>query len=197
MIGRYNMMNALAAATLATHFGIGPEDIASALETASPSEMRGEIIRFAGGITLVDDSYNSNPVALLSVVRALKEELEALRRVAKDELQVSRRIVIAGEMLELGPESAQMHRAVGGEIAHLDIDLLWGVRGMARELVEGARDEGMPLEMTRFFATSEEAGAALLDVVSPGDVILVKGSRGVQTDKIVKVLRESLSVLEK
>lgn len=197
MIGRYNMMNALAAAAVTTYFGIGPEDIASALNSASPSEMRGEIIRFAGGITLVDDSYNSNPVALLSVVRALKEELEASRRVAKDELQVSRRMVVAGEMLELGPESAQMHRTVGGEIAHLDIDLLWGVRGMARELVEGARDEGIPHERTRFFATSEEAAAALLDVVSPGDVILVKGSRGVQTDKIVKMLRESLSVLEK
>jgi UDP-N-acetylmuramoyl-tripeptide--D-alanyl-D-alanine ligase len=139
--------------------------------------MRGEVLNFAAGFTVVDDSYNSNPRSLLSMVHTLAD--------AKD--KVKRRIVIAGEMLELGPESPQMHREAGHEIAGLGIDLVWGVRGLATELVAGAREKGS--SGTRFFATSDEAAAAAINEVREGDLILVKGSRSVETDKVVKALK--------
>lgn len=180
MPGRHNLMNALAAATVATCFGIEPEEIAQALSGCHASEMRGEVLDFAAGFTVVDDSYNSNPRALLSMVRTLVESGQTAKR----------RIVIAGEMLELGSESARLHRETGRMIAQAGIDLLWGVRDLAREIVEGAREAGMSREAVRFFNSSEEAARALPEELREGDLVLVKGSRGVKTDLIVRVLRE-------
>ena len=181
MAGHHNLMNALAAASVATCLQISPAEIAGALESVKPPRMRGEVLDFAAGFTVVDDSYNSNPRSLLSMARTIAETEAASAR---------RRIIIAGEMLELGPESSRMHRETGGEIARLGIDLLWGVRGHALEMIEGALMSGMKEETTRFFESSEEAARALLDVIGEGDLVLVKGSRGVRTDVVVSALRE-------
>lgn len=185
MTGRHNLMNALAAAAVATCLEIKPDEIAAALKSVRPPQMRGEVIDFAAGFTVVDDSYNSNPRSLLSMMRAITET-EAVAR---------RRIVIAGEMLELGPAGALMHREAGREIAAAGIDLLWGVRGLGIELVEGAREAGMKMEHARFFETSEEAAVALSQEVRAGDLVLVKGSRGVRTDKVVQLLRDRFPIV--
>ena len=185
MTGRHNLMNALAAAAVATCFDIGPAEIASALRTARPPQMRGEVLNFAAGFTVVDDSYNSNPRSLTSMVSAIGETEAAAKR----------RIVLAGEMLELGPDAAEMHRAAGREIAKVGIDLLWGVRGLGVEIVRGAREAGMQSAAARFFETSEEAAAALTEELREGDLVLVKGSRGVRTDKVVQSLRERFSIV--
>lgn len=177
MSGRHNLMNALAAAAVATCLRIPPQPIADALRVVKPPGMRGETLDFAAGFTVVDDSYNSNPRSLTSMVRTIVEEGEARKR----------RIVIAGEMLELGPDEARLHREAGNEIARAGVDLLWGIRGLATEIIAGARTAG--LTATRFFDSSQEAATALLDEVREGDLILVKGSRGVATDKIVSALR--------
>jgi UDP-N-acetylmuramoyl-tripeptide--D-alanyl-D-alanine ligase len=142
--------------------------------------MRGDVLDFAAGFTVVDDSYNSNPRSLLSMVRTVSES----------EAAATRRIVVAGEMLELGPESQEMHREVGSEIARLGIDVLWGVRGEAEEMIAGARAAGMRSDAMRFFESSEEAASALAAEIREGDLVLVKGSRGVRTDKVVSALRE-------
>lgn len=181
--GRHNLMNALAAAAVATCFDVAPDKIAAALSTAAPAAMRGEVLHFKNGFTVVDDSYNSNPRSLLSMVQALAAGGGAER--------IKRRIVVAGEMLELGDESDQMHRDVGRDIALAGVDFLWGVRGRAREILEGAREAGMTDEQMRFFEDSEAAGRALVEWAQTGDLILVKGSRGVKTDRVVKMLRES------
>jgi UDP-N-acetylmuramoyl-tripeptide--D-alanyl-D-alanine ligase len=178
MTGAHNLMNSLAASAVATALRIKPELIADALRTVKPPKMRGEVLNFAGAFTVVDDSYNSNPRSLLSMVRTLAE--------AKD--GVKRRIVIAGEMLELGPESPQMHHEAGHEIARLGIDLVWGVRGLAADLIAGANETNPAA--TRFFESSDEAAAAIIDEVREGDLVLVKGSRSVETDKVVKRLKE-------
>src|SRR5882724_149068 len=157
MTGQHNLMNALAASAVATALKVKPELIADALRTARPPRMRGEVLDFANGFTVVDDSYNSNPRSLVGMVRTLAEASE----------NVSRRIVIAGEMLELGPESPQMHREVGHEIARLGIDVLWGVRGLASEIVSAAREAG--LAATSFFESSDDAAAAALKEVRAGD----------------------------
>jgi UDP-N-acetylmuramoyl-tripeptide--D-alanyl-D-alanine ligase len=177
MSGRHNLMNALAAAAVATSFEIGTEEIAAALATAKPPRMRGEVVDFAAGFRVIDDSYNSNPRSLLNMVHTMAEGGATARR----------RIVIAGEMLELGPEAPALHREAGREIAVAGVDLLWGVRGLAAEIVAGANSAG--LVRTNFFESSETAAEALVNEISEGDLVLIKGSRGVATDKIVTLLR--------
>jgi UDP-N-acetylmuramoyl-tripeptide--D-alanyl-D-alanine ligase len=182
MSGLHNLMNALAAAAVATCFQIPPDRIASVLQEVKPPGMRGETLDFAAGFTVVDDSYNSTPRSLISMVRTIAEAGEARKR----------RIVIAGEMLELGPDEARLHREAGAGIARIGVDVLWGIRGLAAELVAGAQAAG--LTATRFYNNSQEAAAALMDEVKEGDLILVKGSRGVATDKIVNALRERFAL---
>jgi len=181
MTGQHNLMNALAASAVATALKVKPELIADALRSAKPPRMRGEVLDFGAGFTVVDDSYNSNPRSLVSMVRTLATSGKA-----------ERRIVISGEMLELGPEAAEMHRQVGQEIARLGIDVLWTVRGLGREIAGAAREAG--LAATRFFESSEEAAVEILKEVRAGDLILVKGSRSVQTDKVVKALKEHFAL---
>jgi UDP-N-acetylmuramoyl-tripeptide--D-alanyl-D-alanine ligase len=188
--GRHNLSNALAAAAVATCLGVAPEVIARALGTARASEMRGEVFEFAAGFTVVDDSYNSNPRSLLSMARALVEGRGAAEGAARGETEARRTIVVAGEMLELGGTAAQLHREAGREIAAMGADVLWGVRGLARELVEGAREAGMGEGAARFFETTAEAAGALASEVRAGDLVLVKGSRGVHMEEIVRRLRE-------
>jgi len=178
MSGRHNLSNALAASAVGTAFSITPEEIAKALKSAQPPKMRGEVLDFAAGFTVVDDSYNSNPRSLLNMVRTMVEGGQSRKRL----------IVIAGEMLELGPDEASLHRDAGREIARHGINVVWGVRGLAKEIVAGANEAG--LSAAKFFNSSEEVGAELIREVKEGDLILVKGSRGVATDKVVKALRE-------
>jgi len=182
LIGRHNVYNALAAAAVASYFGFEPEQIASRLATSEPSKMRGELIRFANGVTVIDDSYNSNPQALLQSVRAM---LDVANSGAS-----GRRVVVAGEMLELGDHGPDLHRKCGREIAAMGIDVLIGVRGLASELVAGAVEtSGSAARLTSFCETPEEAAEMLVAGAVPGDVILVKGSRGVRMEIVVERLK--------
>ncbi|MEJ7615452.1 MAG: UDP-N-acetylmuramoyl-tripeptide--D-alanyl-D-alanine ligase [Pyrinomonadaceae bacterium] len=179
--GRHNLLNALAAAAIATALKVEPEPIARALGGTAPSEMRGEVLEFAAGFSVIDDTYNSNPRSLISAARSLGE----------GDGEAGRRIVVAGEMLELGPDSAEMHREAGTLLAALGVDLLWGVRGHAQHIIDGATEkEGLSLAQTHFFSDVRMAATALADEVRAGDVILVKGSRGVRMDVVMKALRE-------
>jgi UDP-N-acetylmuramoyl-tripeptide--D-alanyl-D-alanine ligase len=182
LIGRHNVYNALAAAAVASYFGATPEQIASRLATSEPSKMRGELIRFANGVTVIDDSYNSNPQALLQSVRAMLD--------VANSGGAGRRIVAAGEMLELGDHGPDLHRKCGREIAALGIDVLIGVRGLASELVAGAVERsGSAARLTSFCETPEEAAEILVAGAVPGDMILVKGSRGVRMEIVVERLK--------
>jgi UDP-N-acetylmuramoyl-tripeptide--D-alanyl-D-alanine ligase len=173
LIGRHNVYNALAAAAVAHGFGLGPDTIAGRLATAAPSKMRGELIRLSNGATVIDDSYNSNPQALLESVRAMPVAGEFRRR-----------IVAAGEMLELGAMAGDLHRQCGRDIAAMKIDWLLGVRGQARAMVESARDS----IRAGFCETPEDAAAELIAELRAGDLVLVKGSRGVRMERIVEKL---------
>ena len=179
MSGRHNLMNALAAAAVGTCLELSPQQIAAALKDVRPPAMRGATLDFAAGFRVVDDSYNSNPRSLLSMVRTIVEATEDSKR----------RIVVAGEMLELGPNEAELHREAGREIARMGVDVLWGVRGLAEQLVAGAKEAG--LDQVRFFNNSDEAAAAIVGEIVSGDLVLIKGSRGVATDKIVSAIRKS------
>lgn len=181
--GRHNLMNALAASGVAHLCGMSAAAIAEALHTVTPPPMRGEILHFAEGFTVIDDSYNCNPRSLVSMAQTLAEGATPAQR----------RFIVAGEMLELGPDAAQMHVATGRKLAEAGLDVLWGVRGHAQELLTGAQSAGVT--ETRYFADSTVAAAALPEALQTGDLVLIKGSRGVRTDRIVSALKEKFVLL--
>jgi len=174
--GKHNVLNALAAAAVGISFGMTVADVASSLETVKPPPQRGEILRFKAGFTVINDSYNSNPSALLSMVETLVDGSQGAKR----------RVVVAGEMLELGPDEEEIHYETGKMISSKDIDVLVGVRGLAKRLVDGAM--GGNISVLDFEEDSAAAGEFLSSMIMPGDVVLVKGSRGVATEKIVERL---------
>jgi UDP-N-acetylmuramoyl-tripeptide--D-alanyl-D-alanine ligase len=177
--GRHNIYNALAAATVADLYETPLEAIAAALAETSTPKMRGEVIQFREGFTLIDDSYNSNPRALFEMASMICANRESKRK-----------IVVAGEMLELGSAGPALHRESGRQIARLGADKVIGVRGLAEEIVLGAREAGMSDEAAVFTANPEEAADILIRETRAGDLILVKGSRGVKTEIVVERMKQ-------
>jgi len=176
--GRHNVENALAAIAVAEVFEIPLHDFTEAFHYFQPLQQRTEIVRLGLGAVAINDSYNSNP-------RAMEQMLDVL--VAWP--GAARRIVVAGQMLELGADSPELHRQIGRRFAERGVDLLIGVQGDAQCFVEGAAAAGMSSEQTRFFPDAAEAAQFCRDVIRPGDVILVKGSRAVHLEKAIELLR--------
>lgn len=182
--GRHNIMNALAAAAAASAAGVDAATIAASLSTVEAPPQRGVVMRFKEGFTVLNDSYNSNPDALLSMARTL----------VSGSPEDSRRIVVAGEMLELGPGGERMHFETGMLLADEPIDILIGVRGLASSLVSGFREKAKAEAV--FSEDSASAGTLLSEIVREGDVILVKGSRGVRTEAVIDNLQEKFNLLD-
>jgi len=170
MPGRHNVLNALAAYAVGSASGVEQFDSIGALERMRPGEKRGNLVEWRGA-EIVNDCYNSNPKALDGMVEALKRT------------EAKRRIVVAGEMLELGPEGERLHEACGEAMAGVDVVL--GVRGLAREIVAGAAALGVHAE---FVETPEQAGEWLRENLRAGDVVLLKASRGVKLERALEVL---------
>ena len=167
LIGRHNISNALAVVAVARERGLSLAEAAAALKSLAPVDKRGQILQIAGA-TVINDCYNSNPRALQSMVDALAA-LPAQ----------GRRIVVAGEMLELGATADDLHRRCGEHMAQRGIDVLIGVRGLARHMVAAARQARL---RTEFLETPEQAGEWLAHNVRPGDLVLLKASRGVRLE---------------
>ncbi|MBI4482481.1 MAG: UDP-N-acetylmuramoyl-tripeptide--D-alanyl-D-alanine ligase [Acidobacteria bacterium] len=179
LLGRHNVYNALAAAAVAFALGVPAAEIALRLSRLRPYALRGVVLAFAAGFSLLDDSYNSNPNALKELVRTVASQGSFLRK-----------IVVAGEMLELGDYARSLHQHCGRDIGTSGVDWLIGVQGEARTLAAAAIRAGMPEDRVRFFETADEAADYLLGFLREGDLVLVKGSRGVRTDRIVERLKE-------
>ena len=103
---------------------------------------------------------------------------------------------MAGEMLELGTESAELHQSCGREAAQARVDLVIGVQGIASEILQGARASGMSEEKLKFMPDAAAAGEFLAGTVRSGDVVLVKGSRGVKLEQALNVLRTRFEAME-
>jgi UDP-N-acetylmuramoyl-tripeptide--D-alanyl-D-alanine ligase len=174
MLGRHNVHNALAAIAVGLRSDISLAECTAALGELRAGDKRGEIVQWRGA-TVINDSYNSNP-------RALDAMVDALLAMPAGQ---GRHIVVAGEMLELGPPGKALHRACGEHMAKRGVDVVVGVRGLAAALVEGAAHSGTE---AHFVATPEEAGAWLNENVRPGDVVLLKASRGVRLERALSVL---------
>jgi UDP-N-acetylmuramoyl-tripeptide--D-alanyl-D-alanine ligase len=176
--GTANLANVLAAAAVAIRFEIPLDDIVARAAALTPVARRGEVTR-TRQLAIVDDSYNSNPRALS----------RALAMVA-GETRYARKVAVIGEMLELGDAAAELHRASGREAARSGIGELIAVGGAnARALAEGATAAGMPAAHVRCVENSLEAAELAATIVKPGDLVLVKGSRGIRTEVVVDRLK--------
>jgi len=178
--GRHNVLNALAAIAVASGLDLPPAEMRRALAEFKNMPQRGESIALPGPVTIINDSYNSNPQAMECMLETLRTWPGAHRR-----------IVVAGEMLELGPQSPKLHEEVGRKCAEANLAWLIAVQGDARFLLEGAVAAGVPRAQTRFFTDAAVAGEFCRSRLEPGDVVLVKGSRGVHLEIVVEMLRES------
>ncbi|MBZ5514058.1 MAG: UDP-N-acetylmuramoyl-tripeptide--D-alanyl-D-alanine ligase [Acidobacteriia bacterium] len=176
--GRHNIQNALAAIAIASLFDVSPAEAGKALAHFRPLPQRSEILTLPEGIVLINDCYNSNPLAMETMLETLAPWPGARRR-----------IVVAGEMLELGPTSPDLHRQVGRKCVECHVDRLFAVQGDARLFLEGAREAGFPEQHCRFFSTAEEAGEFCRKALEPGDVVLIKGSRAVHLEKVTQLLK--------
>ena len=177
LLGGHYLYNLAAAAAVGLALGLSLDEILEGTSRLRPFKMRGEIREIPGRILLLDDSYNSNPEAVQSL-------LETLSRWPGRPPTV----IVAGEMRELGAESAGLHAAAGEAIALLGCERLIGVQGDARHLVAAAARAGVRAE---FCEDVPAALAALRAALRPGQLLLVKGSRGVGLDRLVQALEGS------
>jgi UDP-N-acetylmuramoyl-tripeptide--D-alanyl-D-alanine ligase len=175
LLGRGNLANVLCAAAVAEELGVPLIDIVARVAKLAPARRRGEVRVLGQGVTVVDDSYNSSPTALHRSLETLSRERPAGRRVA-----------VLGEMLELGDRSAALHEECGRAAAAAGLGMLLTVGGRSAEaLGRAAVEAGMDGRAVVHAATSMEAAELAAGLVAPGDVVLVKGSRGVKTDLVV------------
>jgi UDP-N-acetylmuramoyl-tripeptide--D-alanyl-D-alanine ligase len=179
LLGTGNLLNLLAAAAVAIDMNVPVESIVERAGSVRPASHRGELLRLPGGVTLIDDSYNSSPAAL-------KRALETVAA-AKGS---ARKIAVLGEMLELGDHSERLHEECGRAAAGSGLELLITVGGdAAQRMADAAQRAGLDRGAVLHAATSQEAAELALGRVRPGDLVLVKGSRGIRTDVVVERLK--------
>jgi UDP-N-acetylmuramoyl-tripeptide--D-alanyl-D-alanine ligase len=175
--GRHSISNILAAIATAAIFGIAARHLVEPVRTLVPAHMRGERTEHAG-LTILNDSYNSNPAAARAMLDVLKDT------------PAQRRIAVLGEMLELGNTTEPLHRDLGKYVAERGIDVLITIRGAARFMADEAKKAGLSGSAAYFFETPEEAGLFLRQFTTKGDAILFKGSRGVKVERALEMLMQ-------
>ena len=172
LIGRHSILNLLAGIAVAGIYGIQPEQLTGVVSGIPAGQMRGQHFTHQG-ILILNDCYNSNPDAARAMIDVLRDT------------PAKRRIAVLGEMLELGRWSEALHRDVGCYVASSGIDVLFGIRGAARHLVDGAREADREIA-AYFFPDAAAAGDQLRQIVREGDAILFKGSRATHVEEALE-----------
>ena len=185
LLGQHNVANAVSAIAVGATHEVPWEQIREALAEMKPEKMRGQVVKFREGFAVIDDSYNSNPRALSEMIRFMGK-LQGYQR----------KILAAGEMLELGPEGPEMHRNCGREAAKAGFETIIAVQGQAAEILEGAFEAGLDRSRLKFARDAAEAGDILARTVKKGDAVLIKGSRGVKLEQALNTLRAAFSSME-
>jgi UDP-N-acetylmuramoyl-tripeptide--D-alanyl-D-alanine ligase len=173
--GRHNALNALAALAVAQRMGMSLEQAGEALAGFEGAEMRLQAVA-AGPVTILNDAYNANPASVVAAASVLAER------------PAGRRVFVAGDMLELGARSRQLHLETGRQIARRGVDTVIGIGALGRIIAEGAAQAGAPADQ---IATVEEAISALPALLRAGDAVLVKGSRGMAMERLVDPIRSA------
>ncbi len=179
MLGAHNALNALAGLAVALEAGVELDAAVAALATLTAGDKRGQLIEI-GGATILNDCYNSNPEALSSMIRTLAGR------------PAQRRILVAGEMLEQGEQGPALHAACGRAAAEAGLDLVVGVGGNAEHLAAAACAGGVA---ALFLPNAKAAGLWLLENLEPGDVVLVKGSRGVHLEQAIEIVKSGIGAV--
>jgi UDP-N-acetylmuramoyl-tripeptide--D-alanyl-D-alanine ligase len=178
--GRAHLSNVLAAVTVAVDMRVDRQAIEARVAALAPVARRGASTRLPDGTRVVDDSYNASPAATMAALQALAATPAAGRRIA-----------VIGDMLELGDSSKALHRACGRTAADAGVDVLVAIGGDdADALAAGAREGGLAGDRIHRFVDSRQAADAIAALIAPGDLVLVKGSRGTRTDLVVDRLKE-------
>ena len=171
--GRHNALNALAAIAVAQRMGIDQGEAAEALSDFQGAEMRLQWVE-APGLTLINDAYNCNPASLLAAAEVLGDQ------------PGRRRVLVVGDMLELGDQGEALHVRAGRDIASHRVDLLIGVGPLGRYIARGAAEAGLTAEEV---SSVRAARGTVPELLRRGDVVLVKGSRGVAMDRLIEPIR--------
>lgn len=172
MMGEHSVSNALAALSVGLAAEVPLALGARQIESLRAEARRGQLLDWQGA-SIINDCYNSNPEALTAMIRTLAS------------MNAKRRVLVAGQMLELGNQSRTLHAACGKAAAKAGIDVVLGVAGAAQDLVEAARRGGAE---AIFMETPAEAGAWLKENLLAGDAALLKASRGVRLEQALTVL---------
>ncbi|GAW92148.1 UDP-N-acetylmuramoyl-tripeptide--D-alanyl-D-alanine ligase [Calderihabitans maritimus] len=177
VLGEHNVLNALAAVGVGYQLGMSLQAIARGLKKVRLSPMRLEKFKGINDTMIINDAYNANPASTKASLKVLQH------------LRKTRAIAVLGNMLELGPLAEQGHREVGETVADLGIDYLFTVGDLAEKIARGALERGMPEEKIRVCRDNQEAWQGLQQLLRPGDVVLIKGSRGMKMEEIADRLR--------
>jgi len=173
LAGTHGVLNILAGIAVARAFEVPATDLLEAVATFAAGKMRGERT-VQDGVVVLNDCYNANPEAMRAMIDVLAAE------------KAARRIAVMGEMLELGQSAEPLHRGVGSYLACRGIDVVIGIRGAARFIVDEARKAGLSDSAALFFEDPVEAGALLRKMLRKEDAVLFKGSRGVRVEKALE-----------
>ncbi|MBN1980310.1 MAG: UDP-N-acetylmuramoyl-tripeptide--D-alanyl-D-alanine ligase [Chitinivibrionales bacterium] len=171
--GRHFVYSGLTALACGEHFGLSQDQIGEALAAVEPDSMRGRIVDKNGDIRFIVDCYNANPTSMASSIRLLADVAGARRKCA-----------VVADMLELGPYSKRLHSVVGRQLGHAGVELIIAVGQYSRQIADAARQAGVKAENIVVVAKTEEALAPLKSMVRPGDIVLIKGSRGMKLEYV-------------
>jgi len=175
--GRHNVYNALAAYVVASRLGVSRSSIKKGLETCACSEMRMQVFTTPDGITILNDAYNANPTSMKAALHTLSDMADQRRALA-----------VLGDMLELGRLTEVAHFEIGELVSDLHIDLLITIGDKSKRIAEGALSKGMSSSAVFQCRTNEEAGQVLAGGLRPGDVVLFKGSRAMELERVVSAV---------
>lgn len=177
--GEHNVTNALAAAAVGMVLGLSGSVIAEGLSKFRPAAMRSQVL-VSRGVKIIVDCYNANPASMQAAVQLLAQAGVGRTTIA-----------VLGDMLELGPDAVRMHEEVGACVAQHGIDRLVACGTLARSLAEGALRAGMEPGRVQMMADASEAATAVGALIKPGDVVLVKASRGMKLELVVDALQRT------
>ena len=179
--GLQNVFNALAACSIAICLEEPYDHLVVGLDSFKGTKGRFMLNTLPSGITLVDDTYNSNPSSLRAAMDSVKELMA----------NGGRLIIGLGEMLELGDETVLAHMEAGGMVAELDVDYFVAMGEHAQEMIKGAVNHGLSPDRTVEVNSHEEMGKKIREIMKEGDLILLKGSRGMALEKVSEILKNS------
>ncbi len=178
ILGQHNVINALAAITVSKYMGVSDADVMKGLKSVRLTGMRIEQLRAPSGLTILNDAYNASPTSTKAAIELL-QQLEGYRH----------KIIVLGDMLELGDRENEYHEEIGKLLSSDQVDYVYAYGPLSRELVKAAEKRFHPGKV-KWFETKAEIVREILRVTQPEDIVLVKASRGMKLEEVVNGLLE-------